>query len=218
MSVWNNIQDTLIERVTVELRLTEAEHRLVSKLAEAYLLEHVRVTLREGQSPWAALAEAPAVALASNGQLGFDDHEAEAIEDASGKMGMDPPSVARARQMMMDRSTALAVYKALQGNEEKYSAALGGPQQYAQLMKKVVNQLRDKLGMGAKQLNPPTSPPVKDQTNGKVMAQDITSMKGSGAAKTTVLDPKDQKKSDDMVDPSTWDWEVGSDNRRGNRL
>lgn len=45
---------------------------------------------------------------------------------------------------------------------------------------------------------------AKLRAQNKVQAQDSASMKGSGKAKTTVLDPKDQKKTDDMEDPSTW--------------
>lgn len=169
MSVWNSIQDRITERTMIEFELTEAEHRVVSALREEYLLEHVRVTLHEGQSPWEALVEAgrafemPKMKQAEE-DLNITDQEAEAIEDASGQMGVEPPSRMKARKTMMDPKTALQVYQALQKQEPKYSAALGGPQPYAALMKKVVRQLRDKLGMGAKQLNPPTAPPVKDQT------------------------------------------------------
>lgn len=45
-----------------------------------------------------------------------------------------------------------------------------------------------------------TTPTAKS----KVKAQDVASMKGSGAAKTTVLDPSQQKKTDDMEDPRSW--------------
>jgi hypothetical protein len=45
---------------------------------------------------------------------------------------------------------------------------------------------------------------AQNSRSSRVSAQDTASMQGAGKPKTTVLDPKDQKKTDDMEDPSTW--------------
>jgi hypothetical protein len=49
-----------------------------------------------------------------------------------------------------------------------------------------------------------TTPSVTPAMKAKSLAQSQAQMKGAGKPKTTVLDPKDQKKTDDMEDPSTW--------------
>jgi hypothetical protein len=211
MSVWHKIAESLSSHI--EIVLTVCEARVLRQVAEDVMAEQVDVLIREGKSPWEVLDES----LFSNRfdkdywnisptkqDMVLNDKEAEAIEDATGQMGMEPVSKDRSRKLIANPQSAMSVFQALQSNPAKYSATLG-QQGYQNLLRKIGNPLKQQ--MGAKKFG---------QTN--VRAQDMAGAAGAQQAgktdwskgKATVQDPAQQQRTADMEDPEDWFGEAKS--------